>query len=362
MRIVEIAYSPVKGLGLLYPSEVELTALGVAANRSFFLVDEHLQMVNGKRLGKLVQVKPELDEAENRLTLRFPEARLVSGVVELGQPIESSFLGRPRPGRLVNGPWSAALSHWAGAPLRLVAPAEGFVGVDRGVAGGVSLASLASLARLAQALNVNTIDRGRFRMLFWMDGLGPHAEDAWVGSEVAPGRAVSSRPGSRLQDPPAPRSSPCDPVAIVRRRRQTPGTYSLPWRLLRRPRRPRRNRGRSCGTRGAVAATRAHSFRARPGRANQPWPDSRHRLKRPTAQLPTSLQRVRSSIAWPSAMTLHANSSDATYLRRRCRHRVRRRLRLRIERPAHAALGRSSRLGLAFGAAGVKPSAASPIT
>src|SRR5919199_2671052 len=136
VRIVEIAYSPVKGLGLLYPSEVELTALGVASNRRFFLVDEHLQMVNGKRLGKLVQGKPELDEAENRLTLRFPEGGLVSDVVELGEPVETSFLGRPRPGRLVNGPWGVALSEWAGQPLRLVAPAAGPGGGLRGGGGG----------------------------------------------------------------------------------------------------------------------------------------------------------------------------------------------------------------------------------
>ncbi len=190
MRIVEIAYSPVKGLGLLYPSEVELTPPGVPSNRRFFLVDERLQMVNGKRIGKLVQVKPELDEAENRLTLRFADGGLVSGVVELGEWVETSFLGRPRPGRLVNGPWSAALSEWAGQPLRLVAPAAGLVGVDRGVRGGVSLAALASVERLAQVLGVHTIDRSRFRMLFWVDGLGPHAEDAWVGSQVALGDAV----------------------------------------------------------------------------------------------------------------------------------------------------------------------------
>jgi uncharacterized protein YcbX len=190
VRIVEIAYTPVKGLGLLYPSEVELGDFGVAGNRRFFLVDEHLQMVNGKRLGKLVQVKPELDEAENRLALRFPEGGLVSGVVELGEAVETSFLGRPRPGRLVHGPWGAALSAWAGQPLRLVAPAAGSVGVDRGVAGGVSVASLASLERLAQVLGVDRIDRSRFRMLFWVDGLEPHAEDAWVGSQVALGEAV----------------------------------------------------------------------------------------------------------------------------------------------------------------------------
>jgi uncharacterized protein YcbX len=190
VRIVEIAYTPVKGLGLPYPSEVELTAQGVASNRRFFLVDEHLQMVNGKRLGKLVQVKPELDEADNRLTLRFPEGRTVSDVVELGEAVETSFLGRPRPGRLLHGPWNAALSEWAGQPLRLVAPATGRVGVDRGVAGGVSVASVASLARLAQALGVDTIERARFRMLFWVDGLEPHAEDAWVGRQVALGEAV----------------------------------------------------------------------------------------------------------------------------------------------------------------------------
>ncbi len=190
VRIVEIAYTPVKGLGLLYPPQVELTSSGVASNRRFFLADDRLQMVNGKRLGELVRVKPDWDEANNRLTLCFPAGNLVSGVVELGATVETTFLGRPRPGRLVNGPWSEALSVWAGQPLRLATLATGLAGVDRGVAGGVSLASLASLDRLAQALGVAAVDRSRFRMLFWVDGLGPHAEDAWVGRQVALGDAV----------------------------------------------------------------------------------------------------------------------------------------------------------------------------
>lgn len=192
VRIIEIAYSPVKGLGLSYPSEVELTHLGVPTNRRFFLVDEHLQMVNAKRVGKLVQVKPELSEAENRLTLRFPEGGTVSDVVELGEEVVGIFYGRPRRGLLVRGPWSDALSEWAGQRLQLVTPVEGAVGVDRGVAGGVSVASLASVERLAQALGVgvDAVERARFRMLFWVDGLGPHEEDAWVGRRVALGEAV----------------------------------------------------------------------------------------------------------------------------------------------------------------------------
>ena len=190
MQIVEIAYTPVKGLGLLHADEVELTELGVASDRRFFVVDERQLLVNGKRLGKLVQVVPELDAAGSRLTLRFPGGEQVGGVVELGDPIEASFLGRPRPGRLVEGPWSAALSEWAGEPLRLVAPAPGTVGVDRGVAGGVSAASLASVERLARALGVAAVDRGRFRLRFWVDGVEPHAEDEWVGSQVELGAAV----------------------------------------------------------------------------------------------------------------------------------------------------------------------------
>jgi MOSC domain-containing protein len=190
VRIVEIAFSPVKGLGLLYPSEVELTTLGVSTNRRFFLVDDHLQMVNGKRMGNLVQVRPELDEVEHRLTLHFPEGQGVSDVVDLGEEVVTSFLGRPRAGRLVNGPWNAALSEWSGQPLRLVAPATGLVGVDRGVAGGVSVASIASIERLAQELGVDVLDRARFRMLFWVDGLGPHEEDEWVGGQVRLGEAV----------------------------------------------------------------------------------------------------------------------------------------------------------------------------
>lgn len=187
---MEIAYTPVKGLGLSYSSQVDLAAAGVSGNRRFFLVDEHLQMVNGKRLGKLVQVNAELDDAEKRLTLSIPDGTVVSDVVEIGEPVDTTFLGRSRPGRLVHGPWSAALSEWADQPLRLVAPAAGLVGVDRGVPGGVSVASLASLEPLAQALGVDSIDRARFRMLFWVDGTQPHAEDAWVGSEVRLGEAV----------------------------------------------------------------------------------------------------------------------------------------------------------------------------
>jgi uncharacterized protein YcbX len=190
MRVAEIAYSPVKGLGLLYPAEIELTRLGMPGNRQFFLVDEHRQMVNGKRLGELVRIVPELDAAANTLTLRLPDGDEVRDVVQLGDELFASFLGRPRKGRLVIGPWDAALSEWAGQPLHLIAPAKGLVGVDRGVGGAVSVAATASVDRLAHELGLDSLERARFRMLFWIDGLEAHAEDAWVEREVALGEAT----------------------------------------------------------------------------------------------------------------------------------------------------------------------------
>ena len=93
---MEIAYTPVKGLGLTYPSQVDLAAEGVAGNRRFFVVDEHLQMVNGKRLGKLVKVKAELDDAEKRLTLSFPDGTSSAMSSRLASQLTRTFLGRPR--------------------------------------------------------------------------------------------------------------------------------------------------------------------------------------------------------------------------------------------------------------------------
>ena len=84
-------------------------------------------------------------------------------------------------GRLVEGPWSEALSQVCGRPLRLVEAERRAGSVDRGAAGAVSLISRASLARLAEAGDVDSLDVRRFRMLVEIDGVDAHAEDRWVG-------------------------------------------------------------------------------------------------------------------------------------------------------------------------------------
>jgi hypothetical protein len=188
-RVAWIAVAPVKGLALEERQEALLEPFGVRDNRRFYLLDGAGRLVTGKRLGRLVQVEAEYDEEREILALRFPGGRAVAGRVALGEPVEGDFFGRPVPGRLVEGPWSQALSSYAGLPLRLAQTAPG-QGADRGPKAAVSLLSAAALEELARVAGVEHVDRRRFRMLFGVEGVPAHAEDAWLGRRVRMGAAV----------------------------------------------------------------------------------------------------------------------------------------------------------------------------
>src|SRR4029077_3693960 len=93
-------------------------------------------------------------------------------------------------------PWQKALSEFVGEPLTLLWSERG--AVDRGVGGGAAtLVSRASLERLGEEAGVTSpVDGRRFRMLFEIDGVEPHAEDEWIGSRVAIGDAVVAPVGN----------------------------------------------------------------------------------------------------------------------------------------------------------------------
>jgi uncharacterized protein len=191
-KVAWITVAPVKALGLVRREEVLVEPWGIRENRRFHLVDANGRMTNGKVLGSLVRVVPDWDEDANRLELRFPDGSLVEGEVRLGDALTTDFFGRPVPGRVVEGPWAAALSELAGRELRLVQVERPGDGVDRSPRGGaVTLLGAASLEALAQAAGVDgPLDGRRFRMTFGVEGLEPHGEDAWLGREVRIGEAV----------------------------------------------------------------------------------------------------------------------------------------------------------------------------
>ena len=187
--VTRISVTPVKGLALHHPDTVELTTGGVPGDRTFFLVDARGHMVSATRLGALVAVRAEHDAAAETLSLAFPDGRVITAPVEVDEPAPVRFYGLRLDARPVRGPFSAALSEHAGKPVRLMLSPPTRPGVDRGAVGAATVISSASLRRLAAQAGVEEVDARRFRMTFEIDGVEPHAEDHWVGREVAIGDA-----------------------------------------------------------------------------------------------------------------------------------------------------------------------------
>lgn len=187
--VTGLAVTAVKATRLRQVDAVELGPDGVRENRRFYLIDDRNELVNSKRVGELQQVIAEYAEAEHRLRLELPDGQVIDDEVRLGDQVTTKFFSRAATGRLVDGPWSAAISGFVGRQLRLVE--AGDTAVDRGSEGAVSLISRASLERLGDARDgdCREIDARRFRMLIEIDGVEAHAEDRWVGREVRLGAA-----------------------------------------------------------------------------------------------------------------------------------------------------------------------------
>jgi uncharacterized protein len=188
--VVRISVAPVKSLGLLHPEEIEIGPNGVVGNRRFWLVDEDGRLFNNKRCGPIVRIRPEWDEKRRVLALTLPDGERVEGVVELGEPVAAEMYRHPHPSRRVLGPWEDAISRVAGQKLTLLWAEDH--ATDRGYRGGdVSLVSRASLDRLGREGGADRpVDGRRFRLLLEIDGVGEHAEDEWLGTQVQVGDAV----------------------------------------------------------------------------------------------------------------------------------------------------------------------------
>ena len=140
-------------------------------------------MVGGVRHGPLVRVAAQVEG--DVLTLRFPNGHVVAGEIELGESVTVDFWGRDVQGRRVGGPWSDALSDYAGSHLQVVRAEHD----DAWDVEPVTLVSLASCARLGRELAAE-VDPKRFRMLLNLGGCDPHEEDGWRDRRVRVGEAV----------------------------------------------------------------------------------------------------------------------------------------------------------------------------
>ncbi len=184
-----LSVAPVKSMRLVSVDAIELEATGVRGDRRFYLVDEDGMLVNAKRMPRLLSVQAAVEDG--RLVLRFADGTTVDGEVQLGEPLETNFFGRPVSGRIVEGPWNEPLSQLVGKPVRVARTEREGDGVDRGRRAGASLVSTGSLDALGVAAGATrTVDGRRFRMTIGVDRVEPHAEDGWIGSRVRLGGAV----------------------------------------------------------------------------------------------------------------------------------------------------------------------------
>lgn len=187
--VSRLSIAPVKALALVRPEMVELTPVGVPEDRRFYLIDDRGRLFKGKHHGPLVRVRPSYDPATGRLSLAFPDGLEVGAEVTVGECVETAFFGeRTVTGRVVGGPFAAALSAYAGLPLRLVRTEQPGAGNDEQP---VTLLTEASVAALSEhAGHPELLDDRRFRMLVMVAGGKAYDEDAWAGRTVRVGAAV----------------------------------------------------------------------------------------------------------------------------------------------------------------------------
>jgi uncharacterized protein len=190
ISVTGLSITPIKSTRIKAVHDISLERFGVREDRRFYVIDRRDHLVNGKRLGELTALVADYDYdyGRRRLRLTFPDGTVLEDGVGHGPLIQTWFFAQRSLARLVEGPWSDALTAYTGHPLRLVEAQS--VAVDRGIEGVASLISRASLGRLARQGDRDEIDCRRFRMLIEIDGIDPHAEDRWVGQTTRVGGAT----------------------------------------------------------------------------------------------------------------------------------------------------------------------------
>jgi uncharacterized protein YcbX len=187
VHVRRIGFTPLKGARHAEHPAVQLDAGGPVGDRTFCLVDPaRSRVLRTVENPTLLQASATLDG--ERLRVDLP-AGTVEGVPDpTGEVLVADYWGREAELELLDGPWSAALSAHLGYDVRLARVTRPGAVV---YGGSVTLVTTSSVARLRQWLGLAAAPE-RFRATFLLDtgDLDPHAEDGWVGREVALGQAV----------------------------------------------------------------------------------------------------------------------------------------------------------------------------
>jgi uncharacterized protein len=180
--------TPVKALRLSHPAEAELTAGGIPDDRRFYLIDGSDALFDATDHAELLRIVPEYDPAEERLRLSFPDGSVVEGAADLlDGTVTTDFFGRTVHGNLVDGDFAAALSRYAGRPVRLARVTRDGDGQD---VHPLTLVSSESVRELGGRGDEPDLDARRFRINLEIEGCEPYEEDGWDGELVRVGETT----------------------------------------------------------------------------------------------------------------------------------------------------------------------------
>jgi hypothetical protein len=186
--LTRLSVTPVKALRLSHPEEAELTVGGIPADRRFYLIDEDGGLFDASDLGALMQVIPDYDSGADRLRLSFPDGSVVEDAADrLAGAITTDFFGRTVEGDLLEGTFAAALSAFAGRPLRLARVTRDGDGQD---VYPLTIVSSESIRDLGLRGDRADLDARRFRINLEIKGAEPYEEDSWDGGLVRIGEAT----------------------------------------------------------------------------------------------------------------------------------------------------------------------------
>jgi uncharacterized protein YcbX len=182
-----LSVTPVKGLALLHPGSIELTARGAVGDRLFYLVDDSAKLQSCTRNPGLYGLRATYDEEDRRLRVCRDSEVLLERTVEPGRAVDIDLHGlrTVRSAMVADPVWSAFFSDAIGSRVHLVhadAPAYDVR--------PATLLGTASVEELARQAGLPEVDARRFRMLIEFSGGSPHVEDTWAGMLLEVGDAV----------------------------------------------------------------------------------------------------------------------------------------------------------------------------
>ncbi len=188
--------TPVKSTALHHPDSIDLRRNGAVGDRRFLFARSDGTRLHGISKAPLMPIVCTWSEADERLTLRFPDGSSVEGsALPMGEPLGIKLFDRTVPARAIDPIFTDAVRHVVDDVALSVFRVD-----EPEFAGGghrASIISLASIADVGMRGGDGRLDPRRFRMLIELDGVEAYGEDGWQGRGLRVGGAVL-RLGQRI--------------------------------------------------------------------------------------------------------------------------------------------------------------------